>query len=160
MWHSGLSLYTACYHTLFIYFFYNKLKVCLPHAPAECPSSRFMPGRSLTPVETRLWRSTFTLTKVGACCELACWVSSSHFKLIYLCWPLCSTGLFRAAVPSGASTGIYEALELRDNDKSRYLGKGLSRNVTFLKHGQSIKRHSHVCDLKLLPRITCLFDSS
>uniref|UniRef100_A0A8C9ZKD1 phosphopyruvate hydratase n=1 Tax=Sander lucioperca TaxID=283035 RepID=A0A8C9ZKD1_SANLU len=34
-------------------------------------------------------------------------------------------GLFRAAVPSGASTGIYEALELRDNDKSRYLGKGL-----------------------------------
>lgn len=35
------------------------------------------------------------------------------------------TGLFRAAVPSGASTGIYEALELRDNDKSRYLGKGL-----------------------------------
>uniref|UniRef100_A0A8C2ZAD3 phosphopyruvate hydratase n=1 Tax=Cyclopterus lumpus TaxID=8103 RepID=A0A8C2ZAD3_CYCLU len=35
-------------------------------------------------------------------------------------------GLFRAAVPSGASTGIYEALELRDNDKSRYLGKGVS----------------------------------
>uniref|UniRef100_A0A8C7P0U0 phosphopyruvate hydratase n=1 Tax=Oncorhynchus mykiss TaxID=8022 RepID=A0A8C7P0U0_ONCMY len=33
-------------------------------------------------------------------------------------------GLFRAAVPSGASTGIYEALELRDNDKSCYLGKG------------------------------------
>lgn len=34
------------------------------------------------------------------------------------------TGLFRAAVPSGASTGIYEALELRDNDKTRYMGKG------------------------------------
>uniref|UniRef100_A0A8C8C5H7 phosphopyruvate hydratase n=1 Tax=Oncorhynchus tshawytscha TaxID=74940 RepID=A0A8C8C5H7_ONCTS len=34
-------------------------------------------------------------------------------------------GLFRAAVPSGASTGIYEALELRDGDKSRYKGKGL-----------------------------------
>uniref|UniRef100_A0AAX7UBV6 phosphopyruvate hydratase n=1 Tax=Astatotilapia calliptera TaxID=8154 RepID=A0AAX7UBV6_ASTCA len=33
-------------------------------------------------------------------------------------------GLFRAAVPSGASTGIYEALELRDNDKTRYMGKG------------------------------------
>ncbi|HKW87161.1 MAG TPA: phosphopyruvate hydratase [Candidatus Acidoferrales bacterium] len=30
----------------------------------------------------------------------------------------------RAAVPSGASTGEHEALELRDNDKSRYLGKG------------------------------------
>lgn len=32
--------------------------------------------------------------------------------------------LFRAAVPSGASTGIYEALELRDGDKNRLLGKG------------------------------------
>uniref|UniRef100_A0A8D2ERR3 Enolase N-terminal domain-containing protein n=1 Tax=Theropithecus gelada TaxID=9565 RepID=A0A8D2ERR3_THEGE len=34
-----------------------------------------------------------------------------------------SKGVFRAAVPSGASTGIYEALELRDNDKTRYMGK-------------------------------------
>lgn len=34
-------------------------------------------------------------------------------------------GLFRAAVPSGASTGIYEALELRDKDPLRYLGKGV-----------------------------------
>jgi len=37
--------------------------------------------------------------------------------------------VFRAAVPSGASTGIYEALELRDNDKSNYLGKGVSTAV-------------------------------
>jgi enolase len=35
----------------------------------------------------------------------------------------------RAAVPSGASTGIHEALELRDNDKSRYKGKGVSQAV-------------------------------
>lgn len=34
------------------------------------------------------------------------------------------------AAPSGASTGIYEALELRDNDKSRYLGKGVLKAVT------------------------------
>ena len=34
-----------------------------------------------------------------------------------------------ASVPSGASTGIYEAHELRDGDKSRYLGKGVSRAV-------------------------------
>jgi enolase len=33
-------------------------------------------------------------------------------------------GMFRAGCPSGASTGAYEALELRDGDKSRYLGKG------------------------------------
>jgi len=38
-------------------------------------------------------------------------------------------GLFRAMVPSGASTGIYEALELRDNDKSRYQGKGVLKAV-------------------------------
>ena len=35
----------------------------------------------------------------------------------------------RAAVPSGASTGDYEAVELRDNDKSRYLGKGVIKAV-------------------------------
>src|SRR5574342_1082975 len=38
-----------------------------------------------------------------------------------------STG--RAAVPSGASTGVHEALELRDGDKSRYLGKGVEKAV-------------------------------
>jgi len=37
--------------------------------------------------------------------------------------------LFRAAVPSGASTGIYEALELRDGDKGRLLGKGVLKAV-------------------------------
>jgi enolase len=35
----------------------------------------------------------------------------------------------RAAVPSGASTGEHEAVELRDNDKSRYLGKGTRKAV-------------------------------
>lgn len=38
-------------------------------------------------------------------------------------------GLFRAGVPSGASTGIHEALELRDNIKSEYHGKGVSKAV-------------------------------
>ena len=35
----------------------------------------------------------------------------------------------RAAVPSGASTGMYEAVELRDEDKGRYLGKGVLKAV-------------------------------
>ena len=35
----------------------------------------------------------------------------------------------RAAVPSGASTGVHEAVELRDGDKSRYLGKGVTKAV-------------------------------
>ena len=45
--------------------------------------------------------------------------------------------VFRAAVPSGASTGIYEALELRDKDEKRYLGKGCLKavhNVHYLLH--------------------------
>lgn len=35
----------------------------------------------------------------------------------------------RAMVPSGASTGVREALELRDGDKARYLGKGTTKAV-------------------------------
>ena len=35
----------------------------------------------------------------------------------------------RASVPSGASTGVYEACELRDGDKERYGGKGVTRAV-------------------------------
>jgi enolase 1/2/3 len=42
----------------------------------------------------------------------------------------CSDGSFgRAAVPSGASTGEYEVLELRDGDKKKYLGKGVQKAV-------------------------------
>src|SRR5438128_11544284 len=46
---------------------------------------------------------------------------------------LADGSLGRAAVPSGASTGAHEALELRDGDKNRYLGRGVTqavRNVT------------------------------
>lgn len=38
-------------------------------------------------------------------------------------------GMFRAAVPSGASTGVYEAVELRDKDKAVYMGKGVTQAV-------------------------------
>ena len=46
----------------------------------------------------------------------------------------------RAAVPSGASTGEHEAVELRDADKKRYLGKGTRRRDSggsFCSKGQS-----------------------
>lgn len=46
----------------------------------------------------------------------------------------CVSGRFRAAVPSGASTGVHEALELRDGDKTRYLGKG----TWFFHYNQSV----------------------
>lgn len=42
---------------------------------------------------------------------------------------LITDDLHRSAVPSGASTGIYEALELRDGDKSVYGGKGVLNAV-------------------------------
>lgn len=42
---------------------------------------------------------------------------------------LCDGSVGRAAVPSGASTGIYEALELRDMDDKRYLGRGVRKAV-------------------------------
>ena len=38
-------------------------------------------------------------------------------------------GFGRAAVPSGASTGVHEAVELRDGDKGIYLGKGVLKAV-------------------------------
>ena len=40
----------------------------------------------------------------------------------------------RAAVPSGASTGAFEASELRDGDKARYLGKGVQKAVAFVNN--------------------------
>src|SRR4051812_14869897 len=42
---------------------------------------------------------------------------------------LSSGAIGRAAVPSGASTGEHEAIELRDGDKSRYKGKGVLQAV-------------------------------
>lgn len=45
------------------------------------------------------------------------------------CDVVTSAGVFTAAVPSGASTGIHEAVELRDGDKHRYAGKGVLKAV-------------------------------
>ena len=42
---------------------------------------------------------------------------------------LASGAMGRAAVPSGASTGEHEAVELRDGDKAHYLGKGVLQAV-------------------------------
>jgi enolase len=65
-------------------------------------------------------------------------------------------GVFRSAVPSGASTGIYEALELRDNDKSRYLGKGVLKavenvntKIAPLVKGMNVTKQKEI-DLKMI----------
>jgi len=56
-------------------------------------------------------------------------------------------GVFRAAVPSGASTGIHEALEMRDGDKTRYLGKGVTKAIANVNEiiGPAIIKHNVNC---------------
>ena len=46
----------------------------------------------------------------------------------------------RAMVPSGASTGAFEACELRDGDKGRYLGKGVSQAVEHVNNEMCQRR--------------------
>ncbi|MES1261203.1 MAG: phosphopyruvate hydratase [Acidobacteriota bacterium] len=54
----------------------------------------------------------------------------------------------RAAVPSGASTGEHEAVELRDGDKSRYLGKGVLQAVANVNGPISAALHGHDATLQ------------
>lgn len=67
----------------------------------------------------------------------------------------------RAAVPSGASTGIHEAVELRDNDKSIYLGKGVTKAV---QNVNSILNEelegANIFDQQLIDRAMCAIDGT
>ena len=65
-------------------------------------------------------------------------------------------GLFTSAVPSGASTGVHEALELRDGDSKRYMGKGVlkavenvNRKIAELVAGMDVTKQEEV-DKKML----------
>src|SRR5579859_3600125 len=57
----------------------------------------------------------------------------------------------RAAVPSGASTGEHEAVELRDGDKSRYLGKGVSKAVSHVNKeiAETLRGHDATAQAKI-----------
>ncbi|MDF1563526.1 MAG: phosphopyruvate hydratase [Deltaproteobacteria bacterium] len=57
--------------------------------------------------------------------------------------------LGRAAVPSGASTGVHEALELRDKDPKRYLGKGVLQAVANVNDVIAPELLGHPCDEQL-----------
>ena len=59
--------------------------------------------------------------------EVDVWTDSGHFG--------------RAAVPSGASTGAHEAVELRDGDKKRYLGKGVRKAVEHVNDTLNTELH-------------------
>jgi len=67
----------------------------------------------------------------------------------------------RSAVPSGASTGIHEALELRDDDKTRYLGKGVLKAVRNVNETIAPKlAGSDACDQKGLDRTLIELDGT
>jgi len=69
--------------------------------------------------------------------------------------------LGRAAVPSGASTGIHEAVELRDGDKNVYLGKGVLQAVKHVNTAiaDALIGHS-IFDQKGIDRILCTLDGT
>jgi len=72
-------------------------------------------------------------------------------------------GTFRAAVPSGASTGIHEALEMRDGDKSRFLGKGVLNavaNVNDIIAPALIKAHVDCKDQGSIDRLMLELDGT
>lgn len=68
--------------------------------------------------------------------------------------------LGRAAVPSGASTGEHEALELRDNDKSRYLGKGVLKAVANVNGAIAKAVIGQEPDYKKIDKITLALDGT
>ncbi len=69
--------------------------------------------------------------------------------------------LGRAAVPSGASTGIHEAAELRDNDKKAYLGKGVQKAVKNVKTSiNSALVGVDIYDQQLIDRIMIELDGT
>ncbi|KAL0087625.1 enolase [Phycomyces blakesleeanus] len=72
-------------------------------------------------------------------------------------------GVFRAAVPSGASTGIHEALELRDNIKADYVGKGVLtavENVNKLIAPALIESKINVVDQKAVDNFLLELDGT
>ncbi|SCZ93566.1 BZ3500_MvSof-1268-A1-R1_Chr6-3g08743 [Microbotryum saponariae] len=72
-------------------------------------------------------------------------------------------GLFRGTVPSGASTGIHEAVELRDGDKSKYGGKGVHKavaNVNDVIAPALIKENIDITDQKKIDEFLIQLDGT
>lgn len=67
----------------------------------------------------------------------------------------------RAAVPSGASTGVHEAVELRDNDKSIYLGKGVTKAIQNVNATLNDELNgASIFDQQLIDRAMCGIDGT
>jgi enolase len=70
------------------------------------------------------------------------------------------TLLGRAAVPSGASTGQREALELRDGDRSRYGGKGVRQAVANVNGEIAARLNGHALDQRAIDAALCALDGT
>src|SRR5512132_606653 len=66
----------------------------------------------------------------------------------------------RAAVPSGASTGTREALELRDGDKKRYLGKGVRKAVSHVNQEMAKAIVGRTADQRAIDEQLCALDGT
>ena len=79
-----------------------------------------------------------------------------------MCEVWTETGYGRAIVPSGASTGEYEAVELRDGDKGRYMGKGVSRAVSNVNNviGPKLKNKFDVSDQEKIDKFMIKIDGT
>jgi enolase len=88
-------------------------------------------------------------------------LDSRGFPTVAATVTLCGGISGTAMVPSGASTGEFEAHELRDNDKSRYLGKGVAQAVKIVEEviapellGRDVR------DLSSIDRLLCSIDGT
>src|SRR3989338_6203708 len=68
--------------------------------------------------------------------------------------------LGRAAVPSGASTGEHEAIELRDGDKTKYLGKGVANAVNHVNTVMAQHIVGQEADFRNIDKITIGLDGT
>src|SRR5882762_2284997 len=66
----------------------------------------------------------------------------------------------RAAVPSGASTGVHEALEMRDGDLHRYGGKGVLKAVAHVNGPIAKKLKGQTCDTPALDALMRALDGT
>jgi hypothetical protein len=105
-----------------------------PIHPSTCLSQRFTLARKVATSYSSYYRLSLTLiTDLRLPRKPDCRGRPLHRKGYVLVTSriairrvIAHIGRFRAAVPSGASTGVHEAVELRDGDKNAYLGKGAS----------------------------------
>lgn len=117
------------YNLIFVLFSRSTLLFLVDHFQLLiCRSQRLSLVKFLTPGETQpLKYVNFFSFEQKNLTDVLIFVYFYHQVDIYT--DFAGKNYFRAAVPSGASTGVHEALELRDKVKTEYMGKGVKTAV-------------------------------